>query len=156
VGVDEANNIYVAGDSSYSWHSASIKSQLNSYSKGNNIVILKLSSNGGYQWHAFFGIGGIGFSLAIDGFGNLFVAGKSGASWVGPDGQSPLNAHSGSGDNIVVLKLDPSGAYKWHTFYGSHDNGDWLLTDSCGHSLAVDGVGNLFVAKALQSQSHRL
>ena len=54
-----------------------------------------------------------GFSIAVDTNGNVYVTGYSYATW-----GSPLNPHSGSSD-IVVLKLDSSGTYQWHTFYGS-------------------------------------
>ena len=59
-----------------------------------------------------------GYGIAIDGSGNVYVTGVSNATWNGPAGQSPLHAHSG-GYDIFVLKLDSSGAYQWHTFYGS-------------------------------------
>jgi hypothetical protein len=32
-----------------------------------------------------------------------------------------LHAYAGSRD-LVVLKLNSSGAYQWHTFYGSSSN----------------------------------
>ena len=56
-----------------------------------------------------------------------------------PSGQSPLNAYNGggSGVNIFVLKLDSSGAYQWHTFYGAGDD--------YGNGIAVDGSGNVYV-----------
>ena len=59
-----------------------------------------------------------GYGIAIDGSGNVYVTGYSYATWNGPAGQNPLHAHSG-GNDIFVLKLDSSGAYQWHTFYGS-------------------------------------
>ncbi len=40
--------------------------------------------------------------------------------------------------DIFVLKLDSSGAYQWHTFYGSSDH-------DYGNGIAVDGSGNVYV-----------
>ena len=57
-------------------------------------------------------------ALAVDAGGNVYVAGQSGGTWYGPAGQDPIHAYSGGGD-IFVLKLNSSGAYQWHTFYGS-------------------------------------
>ena len=56
-----------------------------------------------------------GHGIAVDTSGNVYVTGYSDATW-----GSPLNAHSGGGD-IFVLKLNSSGAYQWHTFYGSSE-----------------------------------
>ena len=50
---------------------------------------------------------------------------------------TPINLHSGNRD-IVVLKLNSSGAYQWHTFHGS-DNYDE------GSGIAVDKDGNIYV-----------
>ncbi len=97
--------------------------------------MLKLNTSGTYQWHTFYGSGGdSGNGIAVDGSGNVCVTGQSAATWNGPSGQIPLNAYSGQ---IFVLKLDTSGAYQWHTFYGS--GGD------SGNGIAVDGSGNVCV-----------
>ena len=68
--------------------------------------VLKLNSNGEYLWHTYYGDGSqSGNSLAIDETGNIYVIGHSGHSrWYGPNGKSPLNAHSGDED-MFVLKL---------------------------------------------------
>ena len=69
----------------------------------------------------------------------MYVTGYSTATWKGPSGQSPLNAYSdGSNEGIFVLKLNSSGAYQWHTFYGG-SSGDY------GEAIAVDGSGNVYV-----------
>jgi hypothetical protein len=62
----------------------------------------------------------------------VYVTGGSSATW-----GTPINPYSGS-DDMVVLKLGSSGAYQWHTFYGSSSN------DS-GSSIAADGSGNVYV-----------
>ena len=104
-----------------------------------DIFVLKLNSSGAYQWHTFYGSSVIdyGYGIAIDGSGNVYVTGYSTATWNGPAGQNPLHAYSGSYD-IFVLKLDSSGAYQWHTFYGSSGLDE-------GHGIAIDGSGNVYV-----------
>ncbi len=125
IAVDTSGNVYVTGQSS-AWGSP-----LNAHSGSTDIFVLKLDSSGAYQWHTFYGstIDDYSFCIAVDGTGNVYVAGDSGATW-----GSPLNAHSGDYD-IVVLKLNAGGAYQWHTFYGSGQ----------GEGIAVDTSGNVYV-----------
>ncbi len=133
IAVDGSGHIYVTGMSGATWGSP-----LHAHSGGNDIVVLKLDGSGTYQWHTFYGPGN-GLSIAADAGGNLYVTGDSPDTW-----GSPLHAHSGSPPgnsgytDIVVLKLDSSGSYQWHTFYGSnyHDRGD---------AIAVDGNGSVYV-----------
>ncbi|MGO9952971.1 MAG: SBBP repeat-containing protein [Dissulfurispiraceae bacterium] len=94
-----------------------------------------------YSWNTFYGSGNgdAGVKIAVDSNGNMYVTGYSTATWKGPSGQSPLNAYSdGSNEGIFVLKLNSSGAYQWHTFYGG-SSGDY------GEAIAVDGSGNVYV-----------
>ena len=88
-----------------------------------------------YQWHTFFGsVAGADLSnaIAVDPTGNVYVTGYSTATWNRPGAAAPLNAHSGGAD--VVLKLNSSGAYQWHTFYGS-------ASSDTGNGIAVNGRG---------------
>ena len=41
-------------------------------------------------------------------------------------------------DDIFVLKLNSSGTYQWHTFYGSS-------SDDYGYGIVTDGSGNVYV-----------
>jgi hypothetical protein len=141
--MDGDGNLYVTGASENSWDGPDEQSPLNAFSGTGSydgeIFILKLDSSGSYQWHTFFGGSDWdeGYSLAVEVTGNIFATGFSDNSWDGPEGQSPLNAFSESGD-IFVLKLDSSGAYQWHAFYGSG-------AEDTVNSLAVDATGNLYV-----------
>ena len=47
----------------------------------------------------------------------------------------PMRWHA---TDLFVLKLNSSGAYQWHTFYGSTD-------DDYGYGIAVDTDGNVYV-----------
>ena len=143
IATDGSGNVYVTGESWASWNGPAGQSPLRAYSGGGveDIFVLKLDSSGAYQWHTFYGstANDIGHAIATDGSGNVYVTGESWASWNGPAGQSPLRAYSGGGvEDIFVLKLDSSGAYQWHTFYGSTAN-------DIGHAIATDGSGNVYV-----------
>jgi len=129
IAVDSAGNVYVTG---YSW--ANWGSPLNAHAGGSDIVIVKLSSAGTYQWHTFYGSSStdVGGDIAVDSSGNIYATGWSSATW-----GSPLNAHA-DGDDIVVVKLNSAGTYQWHTFYGSSGY-------DIGRGIAVDSSDNVCV-----------
>ena len=139
IAVDSDNNIYVTGYSLGNWYDAA--SPLHDYTLSRDIFILKLDSAGTYQWHTFYGGSGedVGYGIALDDSGNIYVTGYSGAAWSGPDSESPKHAYTGN-DDIFVLKLNSAGAYQWHTFYGSTNT-----NDDIGRSISIDGSGNLYV-----------
>ncbi len=139
IAVDGSGNVYVAGSSQATWNGPGGESPLHAHTGSSDIVVLKLSSAGAYQWHTFYGGSGNGTSIAVDG-SDVYVTGYSGAAWNGPGGESPLHAYSG-GDDITVLKLGSAGAYQWHTFYGASG-------DDFGNAIAVDGSGGVYVAGA--------
>ncbi len=137
---DAGGNLYLAGYSGASWNGPEGTAPLHAHSGGNDIVVLKLNSVGVYQWHTFFGSSGTdeSFSISRDGGNNLYLTGRSDATWDGPDTEAPLHAHSaGSNHDTVVLKLNSAGVYQWHTFYGSE-------YDEIGMGITSDASGNLY------------
>ncbi len=94
---------------------------------------------GEYAWHTFMGASGNenGFQIAVDSSDNIFVVGRAGETWNGPSATPPLNAYQG-GNEIFVLKLNPSGQYEWHTFLGCSVN-------DMGYTITTDGT-NVYVA----------
>ncbi len=149
IAVDNSGNIYATGDSYGTWNVPGTCSKpgvspcpLNPLSGSpGDIFVLKLNSGGAYQWHTFYGVSGDDYSsgIALDGSGNVYVTGSTltTVGWDGPTGQAPLNPFYGYGE-FFVLKLNSSGAYQWHTFYGS---GDYDMSSA----IAVDGIGNVYV-----------
>ncbi len=73
-----------------------------------------------YRWHTFQGGAGndAGLEMDLDPVGNIYIVGQSNQTWNGPEGQSPIHGYNADFD-VFVLKLDNSGNYLWHTFYGS-------------------------------------
>jgi hypothetical protein len=124
IAVDGANNIYVGLKSGDNWTGPApdYANPKHAYSGGQDLAVLKLGSNGDYQWHTFMGgqyLYEESASIAVDGAA-VYVAGTTDSGWtVGTD--EPLNAYAG-GNDIVVVKLDSDGDYQWHTFYGSAEN----------------------------------
>ena len=69
----------------------------------------------GLDWVTF--QGGTGQDETIeattDASGNVYLVGRSGATW-----GSPVQPHFGTGFDVHVVKLSPSGDLIWHTFLG--------------------------------------
>src|SRR5207237_9556491 len=99
-----------------------------------------LDTSGNLIWNSFLGGSGYGYdwgySVAVDGSGNIFVEGTSNATW-----GSPINPKSGGTGTFgaYVAKLDSSGNLTWNTFISGNGN----VTSGFGHSLALDGGGNM-------------
>jgi hypothetical protein len=130
IAVEASGNIYVAGWSEGTWGSP-----VNPYSEDRDAFVVKLNNSGVLQWNTFMGANGndSGNAIALDGSGNIYVAGVSNATW-----GSPANPHSGSADAFVA-KLSNSGARLWNTFMGS-GSADY------GYAIAVDAGGYVYVA----------
>ena len=138
IGLDGIGNVYITGESNATWNGASGQSPDNAFTgNGANIFVLKLADNGNYLTHTFYGgIGNTaGYSIVVDG-SNTYVTGSSDATWNGPSSEPPLNPFSDSPSDIVILKLNNSLSYQWHTFYGG---------SAFGFGIALDGLGNLYV-----------
>ena len=141
IAVDSDGYVYVAGQSSDTWGLP-----VNPFAGGyDDAFAAKLNSDGVRQWHTFMGSSNAdyygrdcGNSIAVDGDGNVYVAGRSGATW-----GSPVNSHAG-GYDAFAAKLNSAGVRQWNTFMGSGSPANQYGDD--GNSIAVDGDGNVYVA----------
>ncbi len=140
IAVDGSGNVYVAGSSAATWGSPVNAHVSNDYS---DAFAAKLDSSGSLQWNTFMGAAGqdLGSAIAVDGSGNVYVAGSSDATWGTPVNNGP-KAGSWKYDAFAA-KLDSSGSLKWNTFMGAHKG---TYRDDYGFAIAVDGSGNVYVA----------
>lgn len=119
VAVDGGGNVYVSGQS---WVETQFGSQ-------GYLLVLKYDSNGIQQWATRYvsGVLSAGFSLAVDGSGNAYVAGE----------------YYSADDYHVMLtaKLATGGAIQWvrFAFHG------YEAEESSAYDIAVDGSGNSHV-----------
>ncbi|OQY99151.1 MAG: hypothetical protein B6D41_01765, partial [Chloroflexi bacterium UTCFX4] len=105
IAVDGSGNIYVVGKSEQSWGSP-----VNAYAGGYDAFTAKLSSLGTLQWNTFMGSSGsdVGYGIAVDASGNVYVVGNSPESW-----GSPVNTYARELDAFAV-KLSSSGTLQWN------------------------------------------
>ena len=151
IAVDSTGAVYIAGTSSKTWDGFQGEAPLNAHSSdGTDIFVLKLSPAGVYQWHTFYGSAShyrwnVGWDIVSDSNDNVYITGTSDGSWSGPKGEAPLHAYSGDVSDIFVLKLSPSGAYQWHTFYGGAQDSD---NSHIGHDIVLDLNDNVYITGA--------
>ncbi|MBU0674245.1 MAG: FG-GAP repeat protein [Proteobacteria bacterium] len=169
IAIDGDNNIIVAGLSEKSWgypvHDHSGVGPLGNW----DIAVVKLDSNGILLWNTFQGAGRLPqptggmfettwdnesiSGLALDGNGDVYVAGASYLTWGNPVSahHSPAAAGNGDGDSdFLVFKLDgASGELLWHTFQGAGISGDidcaGFGCNDLATDLAVDNLGKVYV-----------
>jgi hypothetical protein len=98
-----------------------------------DIFLSKYDASGNRQWTRQIGTAAldIASSLAIDGAGNLYLAGRTGGS---------LGAQASAGGlDAIVAKFDEAGVLLWISQFGS-------AADDYALCIAVDGAGNASVA----------
>jgi VCBS repeat-containing protein len=96
IALDGAGNLYLTGYSQATWGSP-----WSAYSGGMDAFAVQLNSSGTRTWNTFLGGSGTdsGNGVAVDGSGNVYVAGYSSATW-----GSPVRAYS-SGDDGFLTKI---------------------------------------------------
>jgi hypothetical protein len=130
---------YVTGQSFTSWNGEGGAQPVHSYGGGPDIVVIKLGTDGAYQWHSFYGSADWDYGTGIAAVGDgAYVTGQSFVTWNGDGGAQPVHSHGGFQD-IVVIKLGTDGAYQWHTFYGSEDWDYGLDIAAAGDGVYVTG-----------------
>ncbi len=127
--LDQSGNVYVTGYSRATWGSP-----VNPHAGDYDVFAAELDGSGNLVWNTFIGSVDIdiGYGVAVDQSGNVYVTGESWLTW-----SSPVNPHAGDYD-VFVAELDGSGNLVWNTFIGS------AHSDS-GHDIAVDQSGKVYV-----------
>jgi hypothetical protein len=152
VAVDSIGGVYVTGSF---WGTADLDPGMAVYNVVSNgdadIFMLHLDSAGSFIWGK--SIGGlegfdVGYSIAIDSLGNVYVTGSYGDTVdfdPGP-GVFNLTSHVGvAGEyDAFLLKLDFAGDFVWAKVFGGP--GGVTSGQDLGQSLALDNQGNIFVA----------
>jgi hypothetical protein len=128
--VGGGGDLYVTGPSDEAWGTP-----VRAFAGDVDAFAAKLDTNGSLTWNTFLGGSAVDYAagIAVDGAGNVYLAGKSRSGW-----GSPVRAYTASDDGFAA-KLNSAGGLDWNTFLGG--GGD----DYC-HSLALDENGNVYVA----------
>jgi hypothetical protein len=122
VAVDTSGNVYVVGRTILP-------------SDGDYSLVAKLNTSGVLLWKTYLGGPDYdeGEGIALDGSGNIYVAGASSSTW-----GTPLNPFSG-GNDVFLAKLSGPGVLQWMTFIGG-TSGEGCL------EIVADSGGNVYIA----------
>ncbi|MBN1137743.1 MAG: SBBP repeat-containing protein [Anaerolineae bacterium] len=139
IAVDGSGNIYVTGYSLSAWGDP-----VRAYTGGEmDAFVARLDSDGSLIWNTFLGGDGLdsGNDIAVDGSGDVCVAGESDATWGSPLRAFTAGDSDDSNFDAFAAKLGGDGSLAWHTFLGGDDV-------DFGYGVAVDGTGSVYVAGA--------
>jgi len=116
--VDASGNAYVIG---------SVGNQAVTTYGNYDILVAKYNSAGTLQWQKRIGNASYnwGNGITADASGNVYIAGYT---------------DSGSGYDIVAIKLDSTGSLVWHRFLTATGT-----SNDVGNGVVVDGSGNVYV-----------
>ena len=115
------------------------------FTGGNDIFISKIDAAGNFVWAK--SMGGInsdvGFSIAVDGSGNVYTTGVFSETADFDPGAGTVNLVAAGSTDIFVSKLDASGNFVWAKSM------EGTLSDG-GASISVDGSGNVYTTGYFQ------
>ncbi len=146
--VDGAGNAYVTGSTSSRSFPITIGALDRSYNGGaGDVFVAKINSGGALLgWSTY--LGGrsdeTGYSIAVDGAGNVYVAGESKSATFPTTTDAYDRTYNGKFDAFVTKLTAGGGALNWSTFYGG-------AGDDSVRGLAVDAWGSVFVAGTTSS-----
>ncbi len=144
VAVDGSGNAHVAGQTLSSDFPTLVPLQ-GSFGGDRDAVVSKFDASGNLLWSTYFGGSGrdIGFHVAIDPGGNVYVSGFTNSTNF-PVANPVQASYSGSTDGFV-FKLSPDGS---NLLFSSYLGG--TASDSAG-SMVADAQGRLFVVGTTSS-----
>jgi len=106
-----------------------------------NVFLSKFDSSGEFQWAKTWGGSGgndIGYGLAVDGSGSVFVTGFFSDTVDFDPGPGEDNHTSNGDDDIFLSRFDSSGNFQWAKTWGG-------MSGDLGREAGVDGTGNVYV-----------
>ncbi|MBN4072809.1 SBBP repeat-containing protein [Crocinitomix catalasitica] len=105
----------------------------------NDIFVQKMDASGNFVWAKRMGstANDYGYSITIDGFGNVYTIGYFQGTTDFDPAAGTFNLTSAGGFEVFIQKLDPAGAFTWAERVGSVANDN-------GNSITVDASGNIY------------
>ena len=110
-----------------------------------DIFVSKLDSSGNFLWAKQLGgtLPDLGYSIALDAFGNVYTTGLFQVTADFDPGADTFNMTSAGSFDIFISKLDSSGNFLWAKQLGG-------ASDDYGYSIAVNTSGNVYTTGYFQ------
>jgi hypothetical protein len=144
IAVDSSGNAYVTGNACSSDFPTTVGAYNRTLRGSNDAFVTKLNPSGSSLVYSTY-LGGtatdIGYGIAVDSSGNVYVTGLTYSSDF-PTTVSAFDRTFGGGNthDAFVTKLNPSGSsLVYSTYLGGNNGGD------TGYSITVDSSGNAYV-----------
>jgi hypothetical protein len=147
IAVDGSGNLYVAGDTQ-SANFPVLNAVQGTIGGGMDAFVANLTSAGALSFSTFLGGAGNEHAggLAVDGTGNLYVAG--GTYSANFPLKTPLQAVHGGGQDAFLTKLAPGGS---SILYSTYLGGNGIGSPEQANAVAVDGSGNAYLTGVANS-----
>jgi hypothetical protein len=137
IAVDASGNAYITGDAAQSIPTTPGAFQT-TCARGGGAFVSKFNATGSALVYSTYLCGGGGYSIAVDGSGNAYIAGTAGPGF--PTTPGAFQTTYRRGGDAFVSKLNAAGsALHYSTYLGGSGR------DS-GGGVAVDASGNVYVA----------
>jgi hypothetical protein len=143
--IDNSGNIYIVGYTASSSGIATSGAYKTTFGGTYDAFLAKFNSSGSLLWSTYYGGSDDdeGEAIALDGSGNIFIAGIS-ASTSGIATAGAFQTAFGGIDDAFLAKFNSSGTLSWATYYGGSgiENGFSLTTDTGGHIYLSGNTGS--------------
>src|SRR5436190_5336640 len=144
IAVDAGGNVYVTGEFSGTIDFDPGTGTYNLMAPGAyDVYVLKLNSSGDLVWARQFIAGtdhtDYGYSIAVDGSGNVYTDGQFMSTCDFDPGPGTSDLSSTGNNDIFISKLDASGNFVWAIKMGG-------AASDGGLSIALDGSGNIYAS----------
>ena len=140
IAVDSSGNVYTTGNFFFTVDFDPGAGSTELTSAGNSdVFVSKLDSSGNFIWAKSFGGSSshVGFSIAVDGSGNVYTTGFFVSTADFDPGAGTTNLTSIGNADVFVSKLDSAGNLVWAKSFGGSSS-------DYGYSTAVDSSGNVY------------
>ncbi|OJV54201.1 MAG: hypothetical protein BGO31_12665 [Bacteroidetes bacterium 43-16] len=157
VKVGKDGQVYAVGSTNSTTNIATVGAHLTSFQGGSNAsgsdaFIAKFDADGNCLWSTYYGGSNIdlGFSLAVDTAGYLYIAGRTNSqSGIATTGShQSFKAGNASGYDAFVVKFDTAGLPLWGTYFGGNFN-----EGTTGLAISADKYNNIYLAGNTNSSS---
>jgi hypothetical protein len=150
---DGSGNVYLAGVTNGSFNNLASGGHQNTHGGGgSDAFLVKFNSLGVRQWATYYGGGETdqGRSCAVDGSGNVYLAGYTNST-NGIASGGHQNTFGGGSEDAFLVKFNSAGVRQWATYYGGDSSESW---STWGSFCAIDGSGNVYLSGNTASNSN--